>query len=425
MICLSTKTVLRLIGGTLVLFAAACARQGDQVKGSNVDVVRDSAGVTIVDNLAPQWRDGDAWRVGASPLLSVGGLALEPVLYRVRGALRNVDRQVIVANGASQELLMYDSTGVVVGRFGGRGSGPGEFQEISLLRSYRGDSLLVFDAGLLRASIFDGHTRFARSFQTITTLASGTGNESQAPLFVVDALTDGTLLASRPILDGSGEPRQGAFRRELELYHLSSTGAVARRITRALGLEQYYQETNGGVDRRLSLFGRSSYFAGGGDRAYVADSDAYEIRAYAATGSLTMIIRRSLPPRVVTPADITWAVTRRVSENTNPEGRQRMRALYESMDHPATMPAFGWAAWQVQRGSAVRVDREGNLWVMEYRARSDSPNEWSVFSESGRWLGRVSLPAGFIPTDIGDGQLLGVFEDVNSVEYVQLYALIK
>ena len=71
------------------------------------------------------------------------------------------------------------------------------------------------------------------------------------------------------------------------------------------------------------------------------------------------------------------------------------------------------------------VDVTGHLWVQEYRWREGEAARWSVFGLDGQWLGQVHFPAGFRAHDIGEDYVLGVWEDPDEVEHVQLYELIK
>jgi hypothetical protein len=60
-----------LISSAASILSVACAEPGQ----SDGDVVvRDSAGITIVENHAAAWTDGNTWILAAEPLLSVGVL---------------------------------------------------------------------------------------------------------------------------------------------------------------------------------------------------------------------------------------------------------------------------------------------------------------------------------------------------------------
>ena len=121
----------------LLAFAsfAACATD---TADRRVTVVRDSAGIRIVENSTGQWESKDQWYLGSAPLIDIGGETGDPnsELYRVVGALRLDDGRIVIANGGSHQLRFYDPSGGYVGAAGGRGDGPGEFQGIRWAARY-------------------------------------------------------------------------------------------------------------------------------------------------------------------------------------------------------------------------------------------------------------------------------------------------
>ena len=48
-----------------------------------------------------------------------------------------------------------------------------------------------------------------------------------------------------------------------------------------------------------------------------------------------------------------------------------------------------------------------------------------MFDVTGMWLGAVTMPTQFVPTDIGPDYVLGIRWDEDLVEHVQLYPLLK
>ncbi len=61
----------------------ACAADAPEGRGP---VVRDSAGIRIVENTTPQWQEGREWRLSAEPVVGIGGGETEEdQLFRVVG----------------------------------------------------------------------------------------------------------------------------------------------------------------------------------------------------------------------------------------------------------------------------------------------------------------------------------------------------
>ena len=106
----------------LAISLMACA---DDTQPTNTTVVRDSAGVRIVESYAPHWDDVSAWRLDSAPLIDIGGDTGDPnaELYRVVSALRLDDGRIVIANGGSHQLLFYGPSGGYGGAAGGRGDG--------------------------------------------------------------------------------------------------------------------------------------------------------------------------------------------------------------------------------------------------------------------------------------------------------------
>lgn len=55
----------------------------------------------------------------------------------------------------------------------------------------------------------------------------------------------------------------------------------------------------------------------------------------------------------------------------------------------------------------------------------EAASTWSVFNAQGKWLASVTLPKGFVPTDIGDDYVLGVTQDEDEVEGATMYRLVR
>ena len=54
-----------------LILTTACGIEGRE--GSRV-LIRDSAGIEIVENIAPAWTEGDGWRLSDEPVLTIGVL---------------------------------------------------------------------------------------------------------------------------------------------------------------------------------------------------------------------------------------------------------------------------------------------------------------------------------------------------------------
>ena len=396
-----------------VVLTGACGSGGDAAANA---VVRDSAGVRIVENHGPSWDEDAAWHLSPEPVVVIGAMDAdaEYQLFGVRAVARLSDGTIVVSNSGSQEVRWYDPRGRHLRSAGGEGAGPGEFTALGWLAAVPGDSVVAFDDRLLRLSLFTPEGAFARSAAPQTE-----GNPGmERPVFMA-SLGDGSLLAFGRVLEVEGMV-EGPLRVPMVLYRfnvdgelLDSLGAFHGWETRAVirRSEQYIAMAI--ADRP---FARNTALTAGGDRYVVGTPHSYELAVHRSDGSLLAIVRllRGNPP--VTAADIE-AYKSIMLENIDNENELRdRRQELDDYDYPAEAPAFG---------SLILVDTQGDIWVPEFSVRNDQGMEWQVFNSEYRLLGTVTTPVRFTPRYIGDDMLLGVWRDEFDVEYVHGYQLVK
>ncbi|HEY8469201.1 MAG TPA: hypothetical protein VIL18_06140 [Longimicrobiales bacterium] len=83
--------------------------------------------------------------VDPQPIVNLGGADVEgpTQFFNIRG-IHVVSRGYLwVADGGSAEVRIFRSDGSHWKTVGGRGEGPGEFQQIRLLGAFRGDSVAL------------------------------------------------------------------------------------------------------------------------------------------------------------------------------------------------------------------------------------------------------------------------------------------
>ena len=406
-----------LSGFALGLCVAATGCGADAASNAPVEaVVRDSAGVRIVENPAPPLDEQPVWRVETEPSLTIGGDGSGEELHRVDGAIQLGGGGIVVAHAGAYELRFYDASGVFRNAVGRRGAGPGEFQVVRDVFRMPGDSVLVWDDRLHRGSIFDSESRFGR---LVSVDSSPFGYRGP---FVVDVLADGSMLMT------GGLPGGGARLDELRYY----TGVlIASSEGEPLAdLGAIPEGTCGSPQRctvpmftpyRVTAAGPASVFYGFGDRYQLSEVDT--------DGRLRTIIRYAKDPLPITDADI--AHLKQASLKAAPADRRAaVERAFATDPVPAAMPAM----------RALLVDTDANLWVEEStevepivapvplpRAAGESEPgpRWTVFASDGLRIGTVSTPADLIVTEIGDDYVLGIHSDELGVQTVRLYRLIR
>ncbi|HEX2209769.1 MAG TPA: hypothetical protein VHG93_18960 [Longimicrobium sp.] len=395
----------------LLLSLAAC---GGDARAAG-PMVRDSAGIQIVQNDAPAWKKGQEWRVSAEPLLDVGVVDGEAAyqLDDVAGVVRLSDGRIVVADGGSHELRFFSPEGKHLVSAGREGGGPGEFQRISWIGAAPGDSVLAFDSQASRISVFASDGTFARAF-------APAGLHAFAG---VEAAIGGALLMTPGFDPETMDLRaEGEYRDTAVWLRVPLSGEAAREVSRRPGLEMFFSKGGGMYITEPVVFGRGLYVAGGPDGYYAAASDRWEVEHRGPDGALRRLIRRVHEPRKVTQADVdAYFQGQRTMDLSQmpPDMRARFaekqRTQRERVPRRATLPAF----------AQLLLDGAGNLWVRDPRPDEEQPHRWSVFDSDGQWLGTVQTPPALMVRQIGTDWILGTEQDELEVEHVRLYRLEK
>jgi hypothetical protein len=408
----------------LTVLLLACLTACGERSGVPDVVVRDSAGIEIVQNTRPQW-DGEGWRLSDDPIFTVRGaeenddaLLLEPV-----SVFRSLDGSYYVADGGlagANAVWVYHADGRLKQRCGREGSGPGEFSWVMWAKPYRGDSVLVWDAGANKIHVFDLDCRFGRDIRIpmwwpeIPSKGAGVTKAGSAGAF-----SDGSLL-TYPMggLDVSAGVGPTWFQHEwLRLDPEGETWDT-------LGVFAVSQEWWNGKERESMYLGLSATTAVHGDRVYFGTGDRFEVALYDTSGALVRLIRRPYDRPRVTDEDkaayANWYVA--FLANAMPVGKGADERMYTRI----LEGRFGerWPAY-----SSLVVDSDGNLWVEGYRRTALSagpdpkPTDWSVFDPNGRWLGNVTVPARFLLQAVHEGHAMGFFEEELGTKRLEVYEL--
>lgn len=412
---MSNVTTPRLfLGATalLLLFSVASCRDGHPALSGGV-VVRDSAGVHIVLNTAPAWARESAWSVVDTPFFDAGG-SPGTDFQNVVSVVRTRDGALAVADGGDQRIRVFNGAGEVVRILGARGTGPGEFRSLSWMAS-AGDSLLAYDAVERRLTLFGAYGR-------VRTTALDVGNALFS--MPMGRFRDGTLLveAGGPLFPFPGHP--GQVRRDSALLlRVDAEGHVRDTLAHVPWSESFGVALGSG-DRRFMApmprpFARRTSAVVFHNGFAVGEGGAYVIDLYSHDGTLQQSMRRNVSGAPVTPEAIqAFKDARRAMPAGTGLQASLDSALVMALDSapfPRTMPVF----------ERVLADEAGNLWVEDYSIRGGQPRRWSIFNDSGRWLGDVATPANFDPQYITADALYGVWHAGTDVPSVRGYALVK
>ena len=397
------------IRGWVLIGLSACG--GDRAPSGRE---YDSANVRVIEATSPMLADTGSWRVRAAPRVSIGVETGDDhyQFSRVGGIARLRDGRIVVGDGGSSQLRLFDSTGVFIAAHGTKGQGPGEFGEFSNLRIWRAPNgeLLVNDSGNDRINIFDSSGTYQRAVKL--------GESPIGPrVFLNDVFADGTLLASAP--EGGGRlnaevvgplaPMRFAYLR------YSPAGEYLGTIVEVVDRQRYVNEF--GTIRHfpyIPLTGEPKVVARG-RTVLVYRGGAAEIEQWSERGVREATIRwRGAEPRSV---ESVW--DRYVQESLDRmQGQQREQYQHyyrQPLPLPETVPA----------AEALLVDADDHLWIRRYRLPWETVQQWDIFSPDGWWLTTLETPDRLTVSQVGSDFVLGTHRDSLGVERVRLHELTR
>jgi len=385
----------------------------------SAQAVRDSAGIRIVMNTKSTWTPAQQLQLSAKPTLVVGTQDSDtPRPKSIRGAFYLSDGRIVVGERLSAELRVYDASGKYLTTFGRKGEAPGEFREFGKTVRLAGDTIAVFHED---ASI----SRFTSSGKFITR------TRDQSPLVGLPTSFTDALVAlnggARVTMTERIDRPVGAIGSRIDA---TGTVEVVRGdgvSTKKPGELALMQATVGksGRPRQLWLAAEAVY-ADNGSQFVFGYGTSYSLTKYSAEGVPTLIVRREWTPAPVSSKDWeewTDEWLKRWSKKTGAALAAERQDLLDD-DYQDALPAF----------SAVVLDNTGKLWVRAPKTIDGAvagslndypigPSTWSVFSDTGIWLGDVVMPSKFEPTDIGKDYVLGIARDDDVTPTVVRYKL--
>src|SRR5690606_9974573 len=98
---------------------------------------------------------------------------------------------------SSTQLLLFAHDGSLIGRMGGKGSGPGEYQDVNGLIALDDSTWSVYDASSSRVSFFGPDGSFRDSWNVPSTNMIGNG--------MLDTDSSGSLRLTQYVLPSSGD----------------------------------------------------------------------------------------------------------------------------------------------------------------------------------------------------------------------------
>ncbi len=310
----------------LLLLPAACS---PEAQPGSATVVRDSAGVTVVENHRSLDQIGE-WQLSPEPILQIGALSgpEEYQLHWVNGATRYADGGIAVANSGSKQISFFDAAGKYLRSVGGEGEGPGEFTfPVGLWRT-AGDSLAVWDDRAHRMTLMDAEGQYGRT---------ATANPSTLNLFSLGVRRDGTwVLFSMEIAPGANDYRVN----DAILMTYRSTGELSDTVA----VVPWWELKAMNPFSAGRVFGWQASAAIAPNGIWYGDSKHYEVRLFGDDGEVQRIVRWQGPDRTILPrhVDAYWAERLESASSRGHEAVGRVKALREKQPVADQFPAYSF-----------------------------------------------------------------------------------
>ena len=366
-----SSRVMPFAAAAIAIAAAGCdgpAPDDSEVAGrAPTFIVRDSAGIEIVENHAPEHAAGEFWTIDPEPEFVLGGAdeTGEPahdsaqLVWDVVGLARVEDGRVAVLSSRGTQLLLFEPSGKLSRIIGRKGEGPGEFTGPEWLQYLPPDTLVVWDYFMTSIDYFDTAGRLLRQRRVdhAKLLEVGIYGENLSfPItgeaFIADMM--GREVDPEPIWSDCSPYEAWTHRAGPGGQPISGGEWSTWWPVEYVLIDSTYSDHSLGCPSRM---------AAGGDPAwvYIPARDRNEIYQLTLDGALARIIRR-------TTELVPYAV-----RDGGPLGEEGRVTLDSTFD--------------------VVVDTEGYLWVMERSGSSTGSGvQWSVYSAAGRWLGVMPVP---------------------------------
>ncbi|MYH52310.1 MAG: hypothetical protein F4139_05090 [Gemmatimonadetes bacterium] len=407
-----------LILGTLA--ALACS--------SDHDSERDESG-TSLETGGELSQTEPLWQIAPEPTLVLGELeGIDAYLFsQIRGATRLSTGTVVVLDGASSQLRAFSGDGTHLWTSGGSGEGPGEMRNPTHLETLPGDTIQVQDGlARIRYAADGGLIAYERlAVGDLQRFGRYYASECSVPSFVGDRV----IACTGTDMDLTGKPREaGPWRLEDELAVLPWTldsidrlGVFLKEVGWAIpfeGLPRLPEQLvvlSGGMGYAPPPMARKGVFAVGGWPRKLAVADgwgdvvhAFDLAADSVSPGTSIAVRHARRPPTADEFAAAWEAVsaRRVG---SPEH------IREHLPAPDSTPNI----------DHLVVDHPGMVWVGSYQHDRSATRLYHVYDTEGRFLARVTMPAGVEALEIGADYVLGITRDELEVERIVLHTLTR
>jgi hypothetical protein len=365
----------------VLLTIAAVAACGESPAPGTPVTVRDSSGVTIVEQDLAQLTS--TCTIGAQPTLSIGVEEGEPeyMLSGLFGAVRLSDGRIVLAQRSTHDIRYYDSTGTFLRASGRQGRGPGEFSDPFYLHVLPGDTVYAGDYDPWQFLVFDPDGNWVRSVSPTPPFLNSPSTRG--------VMSDGQLVLGREDRFSDGDATTFPLR-HVDVMRFDADGTLRDTLGRFANGRYGKVDPDPRLPFIPPMFESFLQFEARDDRVVIGHASATELRIHRVDSAFTLerILRWNDGPRDITPEDID--AERATLAARYPDLAPAMYAvLVEPMVSAARpvaeqFPAFG----------QLHIGTDNRLWIREYpRPRADTTTyRWLAFQPDGTFACRLTTP---------------------------------
>jgi hypothetical protein len=415
--------------GAAVAFVAPLVLAACEIDrmGAAGAVVRDSAGITIVENPVAEPADIARWTVDTTPFRTIG-VAMGDSAYEfasIGGVRQLPDGKILVLNGRGEsafEFRFFDSTGTHLATHGRRGEGPGEYRWVNYFGPAGGDTVIAVDFPNSRINWISASTGYLRSSRLDETgFKKVLGEDAYGVIETMVPLGDSVyaVKAFRRMPNATSPFERGTSYHIVDLQR-----GTAHEVARYAGIPA----------QRLRLAGGNVSISplDAGQPVHVVDVPRYRVCAGNTSATALTCVDRDGKRR-----SIRWTADR--VPYTDEDRRlyeERVRATWSRPGAASTDANEIIAATQRPEHHTpfvtLQVDTEGNLWILEPVLAGEGKRaaRYRVFDPDGELIAFAdSFPARNTglgsQVHIGSTTVARVIRDADDVQLVGLFRIRK
>lgn len=366
---------------------------------------------------APSEGAAAVWAVAEAPSLVLGSAnGPEAQLFEaVVSAVPGPNGEIIVADGGSLDVRVFDAAGELAVGFGREGEGPGEFMSVTGLWITPEDQIAVWDAALRRISVFSLEGSLATSSQIATSDGPEGGNVEP---FIGPVAGGDVVLAALHFGARSAAPSPDRW----ELLRFGPDAQVRAQLGSADG----FWRSGGGPVPLTQIPSIATL----DDRIYIVDGYDPEIRVIGDAGTEEPAV--VVPDLTALSQDEAWAGLEPALQE-QAEYSEFARMLLEQLQ-AGDIPRDG----RVPSIAALLADEGGMLWIKEFDPAADplwlranalrpgAGGQWRVLAPTtGEVVARLPMAPGVVPLHIGNERLLGLAVDDLGVQTVVAHSIVR